>query len=90
MPFTELEAALDARKRKINRNRIELLPKVKNFLDSIARNSIKTKRSYSSGLSLLQNFLNSEAYHIITNFVLMFSCIRDKRDQKRVSSLLIS
>ena len=60
MPFTELEAALFARKRKTNR--IELLSKVKAFLDSIARNSIKSKRSYSSGLSLLQNFLNSEAY----------------------------
>jgi hypothetical protein len=44
MPFTELEAALFARKR--NRNRIELLPKVKTFLDSIARNSIKSKKSF--------------------------------------------
>jgi integrase len=56
--FTELEAALFARKI----NRIELLPKVKIFLDSIARNSIKSKKSYSSGLILLQNFLNSETY----------------------------
>lgn len=48
MPFTELEAALFARKRKFS-NRIELLPKVKSFLDSIARNSIKSKKSYSSG-----------------------------------------
>jgi integrase len=60
MPFTELEVALDAR--KSNRNRIELLPKVKTFLDSIARNSIKSKKSYSSGLSLLQSYLSSVAY----------------------------
>jgi hypothetical protein len=42
MLFTELEAALFARKRKFS-NRIELLPKVKSFLDSIARNSIKSE-----------------------------------------------
>jgi hypothetical protein len=53
---TELEAALLARRTK----QIELLPKVKVFLDSIARNSIKSKKSYSSGLSLLQNFLSAE------------------------------
>lgn len=38
---------------------IELLPKVKMFLDAISRNSIKSKRSYSSGITLLENFLNS-------------------------------
>jgi integrase len=43
-------------------NKIESFPKVKTFLDSIARNSIKSKRSYSSGLSLLQNFLNENDY----------------------------
>jgi integrase len=43
-------------------NKIESFPKVKTFLDSIARNSIKSKRSYSSGLSLLQNFLNENEY----------------------------
>jgi hypothetical protein len=53
---TELEAALLARRTK----QIELLPKVKVFLDSIARNSIKSKKSYSSGLSLLQNFLGAK------------------------------
>jgi hypothetical protein len=59
VPLTELEAALYERKNKTNK--IGLLPKVKAFLDSIERNSIKSKRSYSSGLSLLQNFLDSEA-----------------------------
>jgi predicted transport protein len=53
---SELEVALLARRTK----QIELLPKVKVFLDSIARNSIKSKKSYSSGLSLLQNFLSAE------------------------------
>jgi integrase len=51
---TELEIALLARKTK----QIELLPKVKVFLEAISRNSIKSKRSYSSGITLLQNFLN--------------------------------
>jgi hypothetical protein len=55
---TELETAIYARKTK----QIDLLPKVKIFLDSIARNSIKSKKSYSSGISLLQNFLNVEEY----------------------------
>jgi integrase len=53
---TVLEIALSTRRTK----QIVLLPKVKNFLDSIARNSIKSKRSYSSGLTLLQTFLNAE------------------------------
>lgn len=51
---TELEIALLAKKT----NGMETLPKIKTFLDSIARNSIKSKKSYSSGLTLLQNFLN--------------------------------
>jgi integrase len=55
---TELETAIYARKTK----QIDLLPKVKIFLDSIARNSIKSKKSYSSGISLFQNFLNVEEY----------------------------
>jgi integrase len=50
---TDLELALSMRRTK----QTELLPKVRAFLDSIARNSIKTKRSYSSGITLLQNFL---------------------------------
>jgi hypothetical protein len=54
---TELEIALSARRTK----QIDLLPKVNIFLESIGRNSIKSKRSYSSGLTLLQSFLNSEA-----------------------------
>ena len=53
---TELEAALLAKRTK----QIELLPRVKVFLGAISRNSIKSKRSYSSGLSLLQNFLNDK------------------------------
>jgi integrase len=58
-----LGTALLLRKTK----QIESFPKVRAFLDSIARNSIKSKRSYSSGLSLLQNFLNEneqqQSYH---------------------------
>lgn len=54
MSKTDLETALVARKTK----QIELLPKVKIFLDSIALKSIKSNRSYSSGITLLQNFLN--------------------------------
>ena len=57
MSKTELEIALSARRTK----QIDLLPKVNIFLESIGRNSIKSKRSYSSGLTLLQSFLNSEA-----------------------------
>jgi hypothetical protein len=55
---SELEIALSARRAK--HRQIVLLPKVKIFLDSIARNSIKSKNSYSSGIVLLQNFLNAE------------------------------
>ena len=54
MAKTELEIALLSRKTK----QTELLPKVKVFLEAISRNSIKSKRSYSSGITLLQNFLN--------------------------------
>jgi hypothetical protein len=39
VPKTDLEIALQARRTK----QIELLPKVKIFLDSITRNSIKSK-----------------------------------------------
>lgn len=53
---SELEAALLARRTK----QIDLLPKVKVFLDAISRNSIKSKKAYSSGLALLQNFLNDK------------------------------
>jgi hypothetical protein len=53
---TELEIALLSRKTR----QIELLPKVKVFLEAISRNSIKSKRSYSSGITLLQNFLNEK------------------------------
>ena len=43
---TDLETALLLKRTK----QIELLPKVKMFLDAISRNSIKSKRSYSSGI----------------------------------------
>jgi integrase len=43
----------------IQRSRkLESLPKVRGFLESISRNSIKLKRSYSSGIILFQNFLD--------------------------------
>ncbi|HEU4824583.1 MAG TPA: hypothetical protein VFS97_14260 [Nitrososphaeraceae archaeon] len=54
-----METALLLR-RRTRTKQIESFPKVRAFLDSIARNSIKSKRSYSSGLSLLQNFLNEK------------------------------
>ncbi|HZE77156.1 MAG TPA: hypothetical protein VE089_01265, partial [Nitrososphaeraceae archaeon] len=41
-----------------NSRKAASLPKVKEFLESISRNSIKSKKSYSSGITLLQNFLN--------------------------------
>ena len=55
----ELETISSLRRRQ-RQNQLESFPKVKVFLESIARNSIKSKRSYSSGLSLLQTFLNSK------------------------------
>lgn len=58
MAQTELEIALSARRSR--HKQIDLFPKVKIFLDSIARNSIKSKNSYSSGISLLQDFLSAE------------------------------
>jgi integrase len=53
---TDLETTLLLKRTK----QIELSPKVKVFLDAISRNSIKSKRSYSSGITLLQNFLNEK------------------------------
>jgi hypothetical protein len=61
VPPKDLETALSLRRTK----EIELFPKVNTFLHSIARNSIKSKRSYSSGLTLLQNFLNKKEKSII-------------------------
>lgn len=55
----KLETVSSLRRRQ-RQNQLESFPKVKVFLESIARNSIKSKRSYSSGLSLLQTFLNSK------------------------------
>ena len=58
MSRTELEIALLAKRTKYKQ--IDLLPKVNIFLDSIGRNSIKSKKSYYSGLSLLQSFFNAQ------------------------------
>src|ERR687896_72046 len=60
MPPKDLETALSLRRTK----EIELFPKVNTFLHSIERNSIKSKRSYSSGLTLLQNFLKAKEQQI--------------------------
>jgi integrase len=60
VPPKDLETALLLKKTK----EIELLPKVSTFLHSIGRNSIKSKRSYSSGLTLLQNFLKEKEQQI--------------------------
>src|ERR687896_394507 len=60
MPPKDLETALSLRRTK----EIELFPKVNTFLRSIERNSIKSKRSYSSGLTLLQNFLKAKEQQI--------------------------
>ena len=60
MPPKDLETTLLLRRTK----EIELFPKVNTFLHSIERNSIKSKRSYSSGLTLLQNFLKEKEQQI--------------------------
>src|ERR671914_490819 len=60
VPQKDLESALSLRRTK----EIELFPKVKIFLQSIERNSIRSKRSYSSGLTLLQNFLKAKEQQI--------------------------
>src|SRR5918999_5712852 len=60
MPPKDLETALFLRRTK----EIELFPKANTFLHSIERNSIKSKRSYSSGLTLLQNFLKAKEQQI--------------------------
>jgi integrase len=57
-----LEAALLQKKRRNTVEKIESLPKVMGFLDSIGRNSGSSKNSYSSGLSLLQGYLDSKAF----------------------------
>jgi integrase len=58
---SKLEAALLLRKRW-NIEKIESLPKVRGFLDSIGRNSKASKRTYSTGLALFQVYLDSEAF----------------------------
>jgi hypothetical protein len=64
---SELEAALVERSRIRNRqrytvNKIKSLHKVKGFLDSIGRNSKNSEISYSTGLALFQDYLDSEAF----------------------------
>ena len=56
MPPKDLETTLLLRRTK----EIELFPKVNTFLHSIERNSIKSKRSYSSGLTLFAKFFEGK------------------------------
>jgi integrase len=58
---SKLEAAL-LQKKRFTVVKIESLPKVKGFLDSIGRNSKASKRTYSTGLALFQDYLDSEAF----------------------------
>jgi integrase len=60
VPPKDLETVLSLRRTK----EIELFPKVNTFLQSIGRNSIRSRRSYSSGLTLLQNFLKTKEQQI--------------------------
>jgi integrase len=68
---SKLEAAMLQKKRR-NIEKIESLPKVKGFLNSIGRNSKNSKRTYSTGLALLQDYLDSETfqqrYHETINY----------------------
>ncbi len=47
---------------KASTNDVRLLAKVKAFLDSIARNSLSSKKSYSSAINHFQNFLRQDQY----------------------------
>ena len=58
---SKLEAAL-LQKKRFTVVKIDSLPKVKGFLDSIGRNSKASKRTYSTGLALFQDYLDSEAF----------------------------
>ena len=58
MPPKDLETALSLRRTK----EIEVYPLINTFLDSIERNSIRSKRSSSSGLTLLKNPLKKEQH----------------------------
>jgi hypothetical protein len=59
---SELEVALLQKKRSNIVKKIESLSKVMGFLDSIGRNSRSSENTYSSGLALLQSYLDSEAF----------------------------
>ena len=58
---SKLEAAL-LQKKRFTVVKIDSLPKVKGFLDSIGRNSKASKRTYTTGLALFQDYLDSEAF----------------------------
>ena len=61
MSSTDLKLeTISSLRRRRRQNQLESFSKVKVFLESVARNSIKSKKSYSSGLNLLQTFLNSK------------------------------
>jgi integrase len=47
---------------KTSTNDVCLLAKVKAFLDSIARNSLSSKKTYSSAINHFQNFLRQDQY----------------------------
>jgi len=47
---------------KGSRDDVRLLAKVKAFLDSIARNSLSSKKTYSSAINHFQNFLRQDQY----------------------------
>jgi hypothetical protein len=60
--ISELDVALLLKKGSNIVRKIESLPKVMGFLDSIGRNSESSENTYSSGLALLQSYLDSEAF----------------------------
>jgi len=59
---SELELALLQKKRSNIIEKIESLSKVIGFLDSIGRNSRSSENTYSSGLALLESYLDSEVF----------------------------
>jgi hypothetical protein len=53
-------------------------PKVQRFLESIARNSIKTKNVYKIGLSYFQTFLSEANNFGLTLETLLDACSKNK------------
>ncbi len=47
---------------EVTTNDVRLLPKVKAFLDSIARNSLSSKTTYSSAINHFQNYLCQDQF----------------------------